>query len=152
MEHGKVGELFNFGVLHMEWPSALFVFVVFMITMFLLNRLLFKPILQTLDLRQAGVDKNEQKAEELLSSLEEAERNYQGKLEEMQQMIQASRQAALEEAKSEANAIVAAAKESTDKKITEAEESLLKEKEAALAEAKNLTKGLAELINTKVIG
>ncbi len=151
MEHGRVGEIFNYGVLHLEWPTALFIFVAFMVTMFLLNHLLFAPILRTLDAREAEVNKNNEKVKSLEQKIEMSEKGYQDKIRNLQILIQDSRQKALNEAMEEAKVIISKARDKAEQTLADAEKELLTTKNDALKEAAQLTGKLAELINTKAI-
>ncbi|PCI28280.1 MAG: hypothetical protein COB67_06790 [SAR324 cluster bacterium] len=148
----RFGELFNYGILHLEWPSALFTLVVFLITMFFLNQLLFAPILRSLEARDAELDKNEEKVKSLAQKIEESERNYQEKLKIAQGRIQSSRQQALEEAMGKAKSIMVKAKEAAEKRLGEAEKEISAERDNALKQAAGLTQDLAKLINTRAIG
>ncbi|MCP4298142.1 MAG: ATP synthase F0 subunit B [Proteobacteria bacterium] len=151
MEHGRFGEIFNYGVLHLEWPTALFIFVAFMVTMFLLNHLLFAPILRTLDAREAEVNKNNEKVKSLEQKIEMSEKGYQDKIRDLQILIQDSRQKALNEAMDEAKVIISKARDNAEQTLAEAEKELSTIKNDALKEAAQLTGKLAELINTKAI-
>jgi F-type H+-transporting ATPase subunit b len=152
MEHERVGELFNYGVLHMEWPTALFIFVVFMITMFLLNRLLFVPIIRTLEAREAKAEKNKAKVDSLEQKIIISEKGYQEKVDSLHKKLLSFRQQALNEATEESKAIILEARQRTEKRLANAEQDISTAKAEALSEATQLTGNLAKLINLKAIG
>ncbi len=153
MEHGsaRIGEVFNFGMLHLEWPTALFVFVLFVLTMIVLNSLLFKPILRTLESRQAQIDKDKAESGRLADTLEKSEKDYQEKLASLRETIQKSHQEAMDEALNKANQLVDSAKESVASKITDASKELEVERSNALKDASSLTQELSQLIKSKVL-
>ena len=153
MEHGsaKIGEVFNFGMLHLEWPTALFVFILFILTMIVLNSLLFKPILKTLEGRQSKLDQNKKETENVSETLEFSEQDYQAKLADMRETIQKSHQEAINEALSKANQMVEKAKESVASKLSEASKELEAERSSALKDASSLTKELSQIIKSKVL-
>ncbi len=149
--HPPAGEVFNFGLLHLEWTSALFVFVVFVITMFFLNILLFKPILRTLDARKAKLDANDDKVKGLNSTIESSEKDYKAKLSDVNEKIRLARQEALVSAKEEASKILEQVKASTSKKLDAAEKEITQDQKQAMDQVTGLSKDLAQLINAKVL-
>jgi len=153
MEHGsaRVGEIFDFGMLHLEWPTALFILVIFLLTMFVLNALLFQPILKTLESRQKDLDQNKKETEDLARSIEKSDQDYQAKLAEMREEIQSSRQNAIDEALANAKQIVEQAKENINQKLADAEKELDQERQSALDQAASLTSDLTQLIKSKVL-
>lgn len=153
MEHGsaRIGEVFNFGMLHLEWPTALFILIVFLVTMTVLNILLFKPIIRSLEARKAIQDKNEQEAQSLSSSMEKSEAAYKEKLTEIREKINQTRQQALDESLASAKELIDKTKETIKGKIEIAEKELSGDLEKAFKDAELLTSDLSELIKTKVL-
>lgn len=153
MEHGsaRIGEVFNFGMLHLEWPTALFILVVFVVTMILLNSLLFKPIVRTLEARQAKVDDNIKQTQGLSASIEKSESDYEARLSDVREKINQTRQSALSEALESSKKIIGDTQDVVAGKLEEAEKELIKERDNALKEAASLTENLAQLIKSKVL-
>ncbi len=147
----KIGEVFNFGMLHLEWPTALFVFVVFIITTIVLNTLLFKPILRTLESRRSEIDMNIDQSQNMSQAIEKSEQDYQSKLAGVRDKIQQSRQQAIDEAMGKANELLDNSKESIAKKLEDAEKELSKERAESMKDAASLTEELSQLIKTKVL-
>ncbi|MBU3917238.1 ATP synthase F0 subunit B [bacterium] len=147
----KIGEVFNFGMLHLEWPTALFLFVVFITTTIVLNTLLFKPILRTLESRRSEIDKNIDQSLNLSQAIENSEQDYQAKLAAVRDRIQQSRQQAIDEALSKANELIGNRKESIAKKLETAEKELAKELTESMKDAASLIEELSQLIKTKVL-
>jgi len=153
MEHGsaRIGQIFDFGMLHLEWPTALFILAVFLITMICLNLLLFKPIIRTLEARQSEVDKNIDEKESLSARIKQTEQDYQANLADVRETIQQIRQDALDEALNRSKQLIDQARKSISGKLDEAQKELNREREAALKEAATLTEGLSQLIKNKVL-
>ncbi|MBU2645679.1 ATP synthase F0 subunit B [bacterium] len=153
MEHGsaRIGEIFDFGMLHLEWPTALFILIVFVLTMILLNSLLFKPILRTLEARQSAIDKNISETEGLSASIEKSDQDYERRLADVREKIQQVRQSALNEALENSKQVIGKTKDTIATKLEEAHKELEKEREDALKEAASLTESLAQLIKSKVL-
>jgi len=153
MAHGseRIGEVFNFGMLHLEWPTALFILVVFIVTMILLNALLFKPILRTLEARQTEMEASRKQTDGIKTAILNSESDYNAKLADVRLKIQSTRQSALEEAMEASKLIIGEARDKVVAKLEKAEQELTKERENALKEAASLTENLAKLIKSKVL-
>ncbi len=153
MEHesARIGEVFNFGMLHLEWPTALFIFVVFILTVLVLNNLLFKPILKTLEGRQSEIDSNNKDIQKLLQTIAGTEESYNDKLMDVRNAIQQTRQQAVDEASAEAKQMIETTRSSVAVTLDKAEKELAEERANALKEAVSLTEALAKLIKTKVL-
>jgi len=153
MEHGsaRIGQIFDFGMLHLEWPTALFVLIVFFVTMFFLNYLLFKPILRTLEARQANIDKSLKGKEDLTAKIAQSEQDYQSKLSVMRNTIVQVRQRSLDEAVEESQKIINQSRDTVTAQLEKADQELANQRQAALQDAAALTEGLANLIKAKVL-
>ena len=151
MEHGRIGEVFNFGVLHMEWPTALFIFVVFVITMFLLNVLLFKPILQTLEVRAAESGKGIDLLKQIEQDRGKLEEEYQSKMDRSRDELLSHREKIIGEAHRELEIIVGRSKKESAESLARAEEILSTEYQTAMDEVIPIAKTLAETVCSKVL-
>ena len=129
-----------FGV---DVPKLLFQVINFLLLLYLLNRFLFKPVLKLLDERESRIKKG----------LEDAEAAARDR-----ELAQAEREAALDEARKEAQAmiaratkiaddsraeILAAAKAQAEKVTLRATEEITAEKERAMAELRATVADLA---------
>jgi F-type H+-transporting ATPase subunit b len=129
-----------FGV---DVPKLLFQVINFLLLLYLLNRFLFKPVLKLLDERETRIKKG----------LEDAEAAARDR-----ELAQAEREAALDEARKEAQAmiaratkiaddsraeILAEAKAQAEKVTTRATEEITAEKERAMAELRATVADLA---------
>lgn len=153
MENGtaRIGEIFNYGILHLEWPTALFIVIVFFTTMIILHNLLFRPVLRTLEARETETGKNDEQSEKTSTELEHMQTDYESKLVEIRAQIQQERQSALNEAIEKANQIVDTTRSAITQEIEKAEIALAEDRNNAMKEAESLVEGLAQLIKTKVL-
>ncbi len=153
MEHGTApaGEVFNFGLLHLEWTTALFVLVVFVITVFFLNMLLFKPIIRTIEARKMKLNANKDKVNGLNLSVESLEKDYEEKLSDAHEEIRLARQETFKSAKKEANKILEQVKASTSEKLNIAEKEIVADQGQAMDQVTALSKDLAQSIQAKVL-
>lgn len=151
MEHASFGEVFNFGVLHMEWPTAVFIFAVFMATMFFLNILLFQPLLRTLDAREQMMTGSDDRMGEIEKELADLQAHYKATLQQSQAENEEAHLKALKEAQAEAGQITSKARQSAAEHLESTEKEVESQMRAALDEAKELAKGLADMIQNKVL-
>lgn len=153
MEHGTApaGEVFNFGLLHLEWTTALFVFAVFVTTAYLLNRLLFKPILRTLEARREKLDRNENEVERLRSAVESSEKEIEKRLSDIAGNMRTARAEALTSAKKDAARIVEQVKASASERLEAGEREIAESRRQAMDRVAGLAENLAQLIRTKLL-
>ena len=69
--------LFNFGLIHFEWTTALFVLVVFCCAVLLLHFFLFRPVLRTLNNRDKQQDNLQDDITKLNQEIEEIKTKIQ---------------------------------------------------------------------------
>ncbi len=153
MEHkAAIGEVFNFGVLHLEWPTALFIFVVFSLTMLILNTMLFKPVLRSIEGRQSILDQRSGRLEEISKTLKDYQEELTAKQLATYEELGKHYQDVHLESAAEAASIIAAAKESAQAAFDKANVEIEEEKNKALKDAETLSATLADLIHKKVLG
>jgi len=151
MADPRIGEVFNFGTLHMEWPTALFVFVMFMITVTALNLLLYKPLLATLEARENADDGAGERLDSIEKELVALEDSYKQVLNTAHRANEAAHKVAVAEANAEAQVFITEAKERSAVTMESATREIESEIVTATAQAKELATGLAETIQTKVL-
>ena len=143
--------VFDYGVLHLELNTALFILVLFGIVVFSLNRLLFRPVLRTLDNRTALVEgiQSDNAAKE--AEIERLTEEYRANLERVREEVAQFRQETRRAASLEADSILAAARETAEREL-EAGLATLKSQMAGLrAEALGNVERLAEQITQSVL-
>ena len=127
--------LFDFNIVHMELNTALFVFVLVLIVMFSLNRLLFRPVLRTLDNRKAHTDqlaenalKDRQEIERLIETYTESLERVRGEVAQVRSEARKETQQAVEailgKARAEAQAELQQALAELEREVSETREAL----------------------------
>jgi F-type H+-transporting ATPase subunit b len=112
--------IFDYGVLHLELNTAIFILALFAIVTLLLNMLLFRPVLRTLDARAALVtgvrDDNARKQAEI----DRLTREYETRMDEIRAELDRFRQDARRDTAREVEAILSRARESAEQKLSKA--------------------------------
>lgn len=58
-------KIIDLGIITLEWPTALFTLVVFLVVIYLMNELLFKPVINNLENRKEFIKQNQEKHAEV---------------------------------------------------------------------------------------
>ena len=87
IENAWWGVSIDYGMLHLQLatPTAVLIIILFMIVV--LNMLLFKPVLRTLDNRKETIEKSKKKVLSINDELEELENELQIKLEKVRSEV-----------------------------------------------------------------
>ena len=72
----------DYGLLHLQLATPVSVLLFILIMIFLLNKLLFQPVLRTLDQRKESVQGSIKQSERISKELERMQVNFQQKLDE----------------------------------------------------------------------
>jgi len=147
----RQGAIFDYGLLHMELPSALFILVVFVVTMILLNLLLFKPVVRTIEGRAQILNQGTDRLDEIEKTLSDAQASYDLKQAKLVEEISSNFQAAMTAAAQEAAKLTDAAKQISDDQLASANAEIDSQSQAAIEEGKSLARDLAGMIQTKVL-
>jgi F-type H+-transporting ATPase subunit b len=129
-----------FGV---DLPKLLFQVINFLLLLYLLNRFLFKPVLKLLDEREARIKKGLEDAEAAAHDRELARAEREAALEEARKEAQAMVARANKIAEDSRAEILADAKAQADKAASRAREEITAEKDKAMAELRSTVADLA---------
>jgi F-type H+-transporting ATPase subunit b len=129
-----------FGV---DVPKLLFQVINFLLLLYLLNRFLFKPVLKLLDEREARIRKGLEDAEAAARDRELAKAEREAALDEARKEAQAMVARANKIAEDSRAEILADAKAQADKVAARAREEITAEKEKAMAELRSTVADLA---------
>jgi len=129
-----------FGV---DVPKLIFQVVNFLLLLYLLNRFLFKPVLKLLDERESRIRKGLEDAEAAARDRELAKAEREAALDEARKEAQAMVARANKIAEDSRAEILADAKEQADKVAARAREEITAEKEKAMAELRSTVADLA---------
>lgn len=124
----------------------------FWLVIIVLNNMFFKPMLKYLDYRKSLIEGRKAEAEKVLKDIEEREKYYNSRLRE-------AKEKGLEYKKSVREGILLAEKERLELEQRKLEETILKEKNALLAEVAGVKKeidkiaaDLGKTMATKILG
>ena len=129
-----------FGV---DLPKLIFQVVNFLLLLYLLNRFLFKPVLKLLDERESRIRKGLEDAEAAARDLELARAEREAALDEARKEAQAMVARANKIAEDSRAEILAEAKAQADKVTARAREEITAEKDKAMAELRATVADLA---------
>ena len=144
--------VFDYGTLHLQVNTPLYILGLVLVAMFFLHFWLFRPVLKTLDRRKAMLEKME---EETGANQEEVARlleDYQANLTKVREEVATVRKEAYKQARLAADAILADAKSKAEADLN----NQLKELEADVAQARQVleasTQQLAQKATDRVLG
>ena len=134
-------EFFNaFGV---DVPKLIFQVINFLLLLYLLNRFLFKPVLKLLDERESRIKKGLEDAEAAAKDRELAKAEREAALDEARKEAQAMVARANKIAEDSRAEILAEAKAQAEKVTARAREEITAEKDKAMAELRSTVADLA---------
>ena len=102
--------IFDYDILHMQVNTPLFILLLVLVVMFCLNKLLFQPVLKTLDRRAGVLSKLAGEAESRKAEVERLTQSYEADLAKARMEVAEVRQLAHMEAERAAEAILAQAR------------------------------------------
>ena len=143
--------IFDYGVLHLELNTALFIFVLVLIVMYSMNRLLFNPVLRTLDNRTQMLGKLRDSTQQQLREIEALDRDYQTQLAQVREEVNAYRQEARRDAQDVVEDFLADARKAVETDLTSALSELEKEAQRLRDELAERVGGLAQHISRRVL-
>ena len=124
----------DYGLLHLQLATPFAVMIVLLIMIYALNKLLFQPVLRTLDNRSDAIAKSQQSVIEVTEEVESLKQEFQQKLDALRTEALHIRNSAYEES------------------IIERESMILEERQSLENELeKNITELEGEIKSTKTI-
>jgi F-type H+-transporting ATPase subunit b len=137
-------EVFDFQILHLQLNTPLFIFVLLLVVMLALNYLLFRPVLRTLDGRQAEYDRLAQQAEQQKNELAALTEQYKRDLDRVRGEVEAVRQDAHANSHKAQVAVLEKARADADKALQSALAELKSDVDAARKSLGRTARQLAE--------
>lgn len=144
-------ELFNFGLLHLNLNTALFILVLVLVVMFFLNRLLFRPVLRTLDNRAARLGSQSEAAEKDRLAVSALTTQYETDLVRVRNEVAQVRQESHQKTHAEVARILSEARTAAKADLDAALGELHTQTEAARVELEAATEGLATKISQRLV-
>lgn len=130
----------------------LFQAVNFLLLLFLLNILLFKPVRKVLADRAAGMAASREKAASVDREVQEKMRRYEERLREIKVAASEERNRLIGEARSEEARIVGAARDEASQSMAALQGAIRKEAEEAETFLRAQAEALSRVISEKVLG
>ena len=137
-------EVFDFQILHLQLNTPLFIFALLLIVMLALNFLLFRPVLRTLDGRQAEFDRLAKQAEAQRTELAALTEQYRRDLDRVRGEVETVRQQAHATSQKAQTSVLEKARADADKELQTALADLKSEVDAARKSLGRTARQLAE--------
>lgn len=141
-----------FKALGIDLVSLVFQIVAFVILIWLLNRLLFRPIRKTLDARAQRIQESMEEAERIKQQAVRADAEYQARIEEAQRRAQEIADQARERARQEREEILEKARAEAQQFLEDARVQIELERRDLARDARRQVAGLAVLAAGRLIG
>ena len=113
-------EIFDFDLLHLQLNTPLFITLLVLVVLWLLNRLWFAPVLRSLDARGLLLKGWGESAERDTAESEKMLADYERRLSEVKQQLDAMRGEGLRAAEQMAEQVIAKAREAAERELAEA--------------------------------
>jgi F-type H+-transporting ATPase subunit b len=124
----------------------------FLVLMFILNKILYKPILKVLDERDERIVGGREKAKELISESDTILSSYNGKLQVAKIEALGTKNTARKEASDEANVIIAEARGKAEGIISQVQQDMAREIERVKKELEPEVSIMAATIAQQILG
>jgi F-type H+-transporting ATPase subunit b len=143
--------IFDFDVLHMELNTPLYTLVLVLVVMFLMNKLLFRPVLRTLANRSKLLKSLEEAAARSRDQMGQLVRDYEAKLAEVRAEVARVRAESTRATRAEVDAILEQAHGQAQADFQAALGDLRKQVESARGELGTAAQRLAELTTNRIL-
>ena len=143
--------IFDFDILNMQLNTPLFIFALVLVVMFLMNRLLFQPVLNSLESRESYLSGLGESAAAQREEIRRLTADYEQKLEQVRGEVTQVRQDARKETQQAMDAILYRARQQADAELRQALSELGREVEQARGELQQAAQGLAEKAANQIL-
>lgn len=137
--------------LNIDWQQIFLHLLNFSILTLGLYLLLYNPVKKFMDERSENYEKQDIKTKEKLKQAEELELSYKQRLENIETELNEKRALAVQDAQQEADGIIDNAKKQAENLIADAQESALKEREKILEDAQKEIASMAVEATEKLL-
>ena len=144
-------KVFDFGLLHMEVNTPLFILALVLMVMLALNFLLFRPVLRSLDNRKAQADAQNSAAEGAAAEIARLADQYEADLTRMRAEVAQVRQEGHQTAQAEVSQILSQARDAAQADFEATMGELRQQIGEAGAELEAAATGLAEQISQRLV-
>ena len=143
--------IFDFDILNMQLNTPLFIFALVLLVMFLMNRLLFQPVLRTLESRESFLGGLADDAAGQRVEIQRLSEDYAQNLEKVRGEVTLVRQEARQEIQQAVDAILDSARQEANAELRQALSELDTEVEQAKGELRQAAQGLAEKAANQIL-
>lgn len=151
LESEHLRKVFDFGLLHLELNTPLFILGLLLVVMFALNFLLFRPVLRTLDNRKAQAAAKIGAAEGAAGEIAKLADQYEADLARLRREVAQVRQEGHQAAQAEVSGILSQAREAAQGDFEAAMAELRQQTGEARAELEASAAGLAGQISQRLV-
>ena len=151
IENAWVGFSMDYGLLHLQLATPLTVLVFILIMIFLLNKLLFQPVLRTLDQRKESIQGSIKQSERLTKELERMQMDFQQKLDETQKNVMDIHHSTRDEAIRGREGLILQEREQLETEMQNQSEKLQKDFVSARQRFLELTKQLSSQVSERLL-
>ena len=144
-------EIFDFDILHMDVNTALYILVLVLVVMFILNRLLFRPVIRTLDNRSRLMASLDEAAQNHRAEMARVTEDYEARLAEVRAEVARLRQETSRQTHAEMDAILGEARKEAQADFQTAMDDLRQQVEAAKRELSEASQRLAEQTTNRIL-
>lgn len=144
--------VFDYGILHLELNTLLYILVLVLVVMFFLNRWLFRPILRTLDRREQAMQNLQGEAREHRETIAGLTASYQENLSQVLEEVARVRAETHKESQQAVGAILERARQGAQQQFEAAMRELEAQVEQARGELRASAKTLAEQATDRILG
>jgi F-type H+-transporting ATPase subunit b len=143
--------IFDFDLLNLQLNTPLFIFALVLIVMLAMNKLLFQPVLRTLEERKAFLDGLNENAERQKEEITRLAETYEQDLEKVRGEVAQVRADARRESQQAIEAVLYKARQAADEDLREALAELNGEVEQAKGELALAARSLAEKTANQIL-
>ena len=143
--------IFDFDILNLQLNTPLFILALVLVVMFLMNRLLFQPVLRTLESRESYLKGLSDAAVGQREQIQRLGEDYEQKLEQVRGEVNLVRQEARGETQQAVDAILDRARQQADAELRQALSELDREVEQVRGELQQAAQGLAEKAANQIL-
>ncbi|MDH4120944.1 MAG: ATP synthase F0 subunit B [Deltaproteobacteria bacterium] len=143
--------VFDFGALHLELNTPVFLFVLIMVVMFLLNALLFRPVMRSVENRTKHLDQTKTGIAENQKTIQRLQEEFQAKLSKVKADIAQIRMEARRKTQMETEGILKEAKKTAEDELRKALDTMNQEVGSVRKELLDRSGALAKQVATQVL-
>ncbi|MBF0278252.1 MAG: ATP synthase F0 subunit B [SAR324 cluster bacterium] len=134
----------DYGLLHLQLATPVLVFCLLLFVIFMMNKLLFQPVFQTLNNRQKIVETSKTRAAAISVEISKLRKEYEEQLNAARIEVNNTYNAARLEAIKQKDSLIKEVRETGEKELEKGKISLAEELQTAKSQLQNLTQSLAE--------